>query len=178
MGPRPRAPAQYPPSATNVSGHELGETARRELLAFPAEYLSDLPIPVTVGLVGARLGTGTVVLMCRRVCRRLSETEPDAPLALAAEIVFDAEELRAIAVGVQSERLRPADFAAFCLRKRVEPGFRVTEEDALDGACAERMPPGRNPWSLDRVLRWLELDLAALKYSGPEPVVQHAARAA
>jgi hypothetical protein len=92
--------------------------------------------------------------------------------------VFDAEELRAIAVGVQSERLRPADFAAFCLRKRMDPGFRVTEEAALDGACAERKRPHDHLWSLGHMLRWLELDLAALKYSATDPVVQHASRAA
>jgi hypothetical protein len=100
------------------------------------------------------------------------------PVACEADVVFDAEELRAIAVGVQSERLRPADFVACCLRKRIDLAFRVTEEVALDGARAERMRPGNHPWSLDRVLCCLELDLTALKYVDTDPLVQHAARAA
>lgn len=169
MGTRPRPPAQHPPSAsdafaTTLAARELGDAARREVLAFPAEYLRDVPVPLTVQLRAAGLGAGSIAVVSRRL-QNAAGPRPDE-----TDVVFDGDELRAIAVGVQSERLRPADFRAFCLRKRVDPSFRLTEELALDGARAEPTRPGNPPWSLARVLQWLELDVMALQYSSVDTV--------
>jgi hypothetical protein len=59
-----------------------------------------------------------------------------------------------LAVGVQAERLWPADFKGFCLRKLHDPSFRLTAQAALAGAQAD----DGLAWSLGRVLQWLELE--------------------
>jgi hypothetical protein len=140
----------------------FSETAHTEVLAFPAEHLAGLPLPVRLVLRG--MGIGLPIVWT-------SEAAP----ARRDGVVFDAEELRAIAVGVQAERVWPADLKGFCLRKLQDSSFRVNELLALGGA---QPVPGR-PWSLGRVLRWfdLELELIELARSDPRSVTSRAVAA-
>jgi hypothetical protein len=130
---------------------ELGALARRELLSFAAEHVGMLPVPVRIWLRASGPNVPVSLVTCELAPRTF---------ALADEVTFDAEEIRALAIGAQSERCRPADFKTFCLRKLVDSSFRVTEEVALDGAEPERVAA----WSLDRMLRWLELEPAEVEY--------------
>lgn len=75
-----------------------------------------------------------------------------------APLRFSGDELRAIAIAVQAERLWHADITGYCLLKLHDPSFRVTERLALNGA----QPVGGPPWTLGRVLQRLELQLAAV----------------
>jgi hypothetical protein len=119
-----------------------------EVRAFPAELLGSLPVPVSFVLQG--LGMSAAIVWT---------TEP-AP-SCRDGIVFDADELRALVVGVQGERLWPADLKGFCLRKLHDPSFRVNELLALGGA----QPSTGAPWSLGRVLRWFDLELVSIGFA-------------
>jgi hypothetical protein len=125
---------------------EFSDRARAEVLAFPAQLLAGLPVASRFVLQG--LGFSPRIVW---------STEP-AP-ASRTGIVFDAEEVRALAIGVQAERLWTADLKGFCLRKLHDPSFRVTELLALGGAQPATAPP----WSLGRVLRWLDLELVRIE---------------
>jgi hypothetical protein len=118
-----------------------------ELLAFPAAFLPELPIPVRFSLEGAGI-TQEIVW---------ATYQPEA--LPAGTVWFDGEELRALAAAAQAERLWPADFKGFCLRKLHDPGFRVNELVALDGA---QPVAGEDAWPLGRVLERLDLRLGAL----------------
>jgi hypothetical protein len=118
----------------------------------PAEHLAGLP--VSVRIIAQGLGIAHPIRLDSGCNRELPQG-----------IVFDGDELRAIALGVQAERLWPADFKGFCLRKLHDPSFRVTPGLALGGA----QPDSLKPWSLGRVLGWLELELYEAELTG-EPV--------
>ena len=65
-----------------------------------------------------------------------------------------------MAVAVQADRMSHADLKGYCLLKLHDPGFRVTERIALDGA----QPVDEPPWTLGRVLQRLDLQLATLEF--------------
>ncbi|MFI5306413.1 MAG: hypothetical protein ACHQ53_03610 [Polyangiales bacterium] len=132
------------PSSKHTPGG-LGARAREELLQLPAEHLSGLPVSVRITAQG--LGIAHPI--------RLDSGRFKDGNELPRGIVFDGDEIRAIAVGVQAERLWPADFKGFCLRKLHDPSFRITPGLALGGA----QPDAVKPWSLGRVLSWLEIEL-------------------
>jgi hypothetical protein len=125
---------------------ELPREDDAEVLAFPARLLAGLPVASRFILQG--LG----------FTPRIIWTTESTP-ARRDGIVFDAEEVRALAIGVQAERLWTADLKGFCLRKLHDPSFRVTELLALGGA----QPSTARPWSLGRVLRWLDLELVRIE---------------
>jgi hypothetical protein len=127
----------------------LAQGSIRELLGFPAEHLPALPVQTRISLQG--LGIAHPITWT---------TGPAAERS--GEIAFGGEELRAIALGVQAERLWPSDLKGFCLRKLHDPSFRVTAQLTLDGAQPE---PGPS-WPLARVLRWLELELREVELDG------------
>src|SRR5690348_469805 len=104
----------------------LSMQAERELLSFPMRHLGELPVPVRITL--------QVPGMHREILWETATPADPSSHRTAGALEFDAGELRAIAIGVDSERLRPADFKAFCLHKLHDPSFRVTEQLALDGA--------------------------------------------
>ena len=118
---------------------ELGE-----LLSFPVRELKGLPVAVRIDLQVS--GIHHAIVWTSELL--------DAP---AEGLVFDGDEVRAIAIGVETERLWPADLKGFCLRKLHDPSFRVTQGAALDGAQQSVGPA----WALERVLRWLELEVIA-----------------
>jgi hypothetical protein len=120
-----------------------------EALQFPAGWVLDLPRAVELALhVPGVLG---VV--------RASRTKDVLVGAYAAgEIAFDAAEWRAIVEGVQSDRIWPQDFRAFCERKRDEPELSLTAEIALAGAQPDR----GEQWTLARVLRRIGAEVIAI----------------
>jgi len=124
----------------------LSRQGRAELLAFPAQLLGGLPVP------------SRFVLQALSFAPRIIWTTESAPVTRDG-IVFDADEVRALAIGVQAERLWAADLKGFCLRKLHDPSFGVTELAALGGA----QPSPDQPWSLGRVLRWLDLELSGIE---------------
>lgn len=125
---------------------ELWVEAQTEVLAFPAQLLGALPVASRFVLQG--LGFSLRIVWS-------TESVP----ASRDGVVFDADEVRALATGVQAERLWAADLKGFCLRKLHDPSFRVTELLALGGA----QPSTDRLWSLGRVLRWLDLELTRIE---------------
>lgn len=125
----------------------------RELQAFPARYLIELPSPLGFSVQAHGIPTD-IDLMTARLAYG------DEPLR---GIVFDADELAALVLGVENERVRPAEFKGFCLHKLQDPGFRLTPELALDGAFAQSTVAGAAAptLSLGQVLRGLELRLVS-----------------
>ena len=124
-----------------------------ELRGFPALLLPELPFEVRI-LVQARGIASEVVL---------GGATPGDPIG------FNGAELRALAVGAQAERVWPADFRGYCLHKRQDPSFHVTEALVLAGAQPEAGPA----WSLARVLDWLDLEQVGFEWTplgqAPEP---------
>jgi hypothetical protein len=121
-----------------------------ELLSFPARHLGGLPLPVRIDLEAHGIAHEIVWT---------SELRCAPPRSIA----FDADEVRAIGIGVQAERLWPADFRGLCLRKLHDPSFRVTAQTALSGAQPDPGPA----WSLARVLSTLELQLVDATWAAP-----------
>jgi hypothetical protein len=130
------------------------EVARSEVLGFAAQLLPALPLEIKIGVQAN--GLPSVIQIASK------SHAPAESGALGAEgLWFDGEELRALAVAAQSERIWSSDFKGYCLRKLHDPSFRVTEAMALSGARPDTEPA----WSLARVLHWLELDLVAIEFS-------------
>ena len=114
----------------------------QELLAFPARYLSELPVKARIEV------------QCRGLHREVELCTGPTETVRGA-LRFSGAELRALALGAEAERLFPADVKGYCLLKLHDPGFTVTEELTLGGV--EPIPdPG---WPLARVLRALDLEL-------------------
>jgi hypothetical protein len=134
------------PAAVGSSRIELSREGRAELLAFPAQLLGGLPV------------SSRITLQAHGFAPRIIWSTESAP-GHRDGIVFDADEVRALAVGVQAERLWSADLKGFCLRKLHDSSFQVTELAVLGGA---QPSPGR-PWSLGRVLRSLDLELSGIE---------------
>lgn len=131
------------------------ELARSELLGFPAVHLPRLPLPVRIGLEAP--GFAHAITWHSGVAAPRSERAP--------AIVFEGDELQAIAVAVQAERMWPADFKGFCLHKLHDASFRLSERLALDGA----QPSADPAWSLGRVLRWLDLEMIEFSFVDDGP---------
>jgi hypothetical protein len=159
-----------------------------ELLSYPAQHLAELPvatrfavqvpgIPMEIELMTARLSQ-----LDERAMRRASAARGRP----APSILFDGEELVAIARAAQAERLFAADFKGFCLLKLQDPGFRVTEEVAFDGAhpagaCVGGGAAGgghrdhlaARPWTLARLLTALRAELLDARLLGMDPRGPH-----
>ena len=127
----PREPSFFPPVAAG---------AARELLDFPCQWLADLPEPFSLRLIVSGAPVPVVFEFAARAA--------DLPV-LATRIVFDRDEVRALAIGVQADRVWHREFLGFCFEKWRKPGFRVGVSEALDGAMPDYERP---PWSLARVL--------------------------
>jgi hypothetical protein len=122
------------------------ELAKNELLGFPALHLPRLPLHVRISVQA--LGFAHPIMLHSGV-----RAAPEQRACSA--IAFDGEELAAVALAVQAERMWPADFKGFCLHKLHDASFRLGAQLALAGAQPSEGPP----WSLGRVLRWLDLEL-------------------
>ena len=135
--------------ATEWLGRCRGDPAvLAEALALPAEHLTGLPLETRFILEGH--GIAHEIVWSTGVI-----TEPRR----TGQLVYGAAEVHALVLGVQAERLWSSDLKGFCLRKLHDPSFQVTEGLALGGA----QPELRASWSLDRVLRWLDLELVGVE---------------
>jgi hypothetical protein len=132
------------------------ELAKSELLGFPALLLPRLPLHVRISVEAP--GFAHAITLCSGVVA--------APSAeLGQTIVFECDELEAIATAAQAERMWPADFKGFCLHKLHDASFRLGSRLALDGA-----QPSTDPaWSLGRVLRWLDLEMIEFAFLDDGP---------
>ncbi len=102
--------------------------ASRELLDLPARLVPDLPLAFTLTLeiegAPARVQLST-------------ELHLDAGDSLADVIVFDREEMRALIVGTEADRIWRKDLLGVCFDKWRKPEHRLTLEAALAGANPE-----------------------------------------
>ena len=140
-----------------------GAAFEGELLKCPVAWLPDLP--VATGFV---LEAPGIPVEIRCITTRLAEQDGEDGRRSAA--FLDGEELRAVALAVQAERLTSADFRGFCLLKLQDPGFRITEEIALAGAQASEQERSR-PWALGRILAALGVELRAAELLAAAPSV-------
>jgi hypothetical protein len=138
-----------PPVAAERSAATTG--LAQELLSFPARYLSELPVKVRIRVQTTGLHREIEITTGR------AEVRPGA-------LVLDGSELRALALGVEAERLFPADVKGYCLLKLHDPDFEITDDLTLGGV--EPTPdPG---WTLGRVLAALELELRSAELEEPQ----------
>lgn len=79
-------------------------------------------------------------------------------------LILGGAELRALALGVEAERLFPADVKGYCLLKLHDPEFEISEELTLGGV----EPLADAGWSLGRVLSALELELRGAELEEPQ----------
>src|SRR6476619_3503328 len=92
---RVRVPAVAPQSAAETRV----ELARSELLGFPALHLPRLPLHVRIGVEAP--GFAHAITLCSGVASA-PQAEP------GGAILFEGDELQAIAIAVQAERMWPA----------------------------------------------------------------------
>jgi hypothetical protein len=88
--------------------------------------------------------------------------------------MFGPAELEALVLGVEAERLWPGDVRGICLRKRLDPGFKLEAQEALCGA----QPLPCAPLSLADVLARLDLRLRSATLAEPREQLDRTARAA
>lgn len=100
-----------------------------DLLELPAQLVPDLPLGFTLTLeidgAPARVQLST-------------ELHLDAGDSLAEVIMFDREELRALIVATQADRMWRKDLLGVCFDKWRKPDHRLTLEAALAGANPDR----------------------------------------
>lgn len=132
LGVLPEARAVAEPSSDRWAGESL-----EPALGLPAHVLGSLPRPLA--LSGSVFG--------QRI-RFAGERE-------AGVACFDADEWAALVTAAEADRVWASDLAAFCRRKREEPAWRLTLEEALAGA----QPDPDERWSVRRVLERLGMEL-------------------
>lgn len=135
-----------------------------EALHLPARHLAGLPVPVSFTLQVAGIP--------------YEITWASAPSSGSnAGIEFNAAEIHAIARGIEAERLWPADFKGMCLAKLHDPAVRITEDIAMGGVFVMH-EPAVEPWSLGRVLRWLDAELVGFTVDTGQPLASSSSVAA
>jgi hypothetical protein len=127
----------------------------RALLDLPALVLAELPEPIVlhVHVPGA---PGSVLLTTRSIPNSDASTDSRAGRAI---ITFDRDELRALVLGVEADRIWHREFLGFCFEKWRAPAFRVSSEAALGGAN----PDPQIAWSSASFLRRLQARLTAVE---------------
>jgi hypothetical protein len=152
----------------------------RAVLALPALALADLPEPITLHLhvPGA---PGSVVFTTQRIpcsdpCNTAAGTARTAALnatssahshvrphadAVRAVLTFDRDELRALVLGVEADRIWHREFLGFCFEKWRAPAFRLTAELALGGANRDCQAS----WSCERFLQRLQARLCSVEFA-------------
>ena len=138
------------------SRHE--SSALQALLDFPCLWLPDLPEPICLRLLVAGAPVPVVFDTSAR-----GEELP----VLATRITFERDELRALVVGVEADRIWHREFLGFCFEKWRKPSFRLGLAEALAGATPDRE---QAPWSVARVLRRLQASTAS--FDRHEPAVR------
>jgi len=141
---------------TDPNEPELDAAAQRlqaELLSLPARHLRELPVQTRI--VAHHGGMNRDIVLC---------SGPD--VGSAEGLCFDGDELRALALGVEAERLWAWDFTGFCLLKQHDARFVVTVAIALAGAQSSESEPA---WPLGKVLQRLGLVLCSVELADVEP---------
>jgi hypothetical protein len=129
-------------------------TARmRSLLEFPGRWLIDLPEPVVLHLRVA--GAPVPVSFVTHATASCGE----APV-LAASISYLPDELHALVLGVEADRIWHREFLGFCFEKWRRPTFRLSVAEALDGANPDHEQPA---WSCERILQRLQARVAGFE---------------
>lgn len=148
-----RTTSTYTVSAFGLDGalvRALG-TPARELLELPAKLVPDLPLAFTLTLEIE--GAPALVQLS-------TELHLDGGDSLADVIVFDREELRALIVGTQADRIWRKDLLGVCFDKWRKPDHRLTLEAALAGANPDVAEAGG---SLGRVLERLGATVVSIE---------------
>ena len=139
----------FPSRAPRPSGRlETAPAPLAEVLSLPARFVTELPLATRFVLEG--LGISKRIVL---------DPGGIATAGESGEIVFSGDEVAALVLGVQAERLWPADLKGYCLLKLHDAGFKVTDELTL-GGVEPLADPG---WSLTRVLRALDLELRSVE---------------
>lgn len=129
------------------------QNSHEAILRFPARHVRGLPVETrfTLQLDGTK----------QKIV--ISSSEVADPTA--AGVVFDGIEFAVLVEGVESDRIWPADVAEWTRRKRVDPCYRVTREEALGDVSPTR---GR-ALDLGRVLTRLGLTLESVETMTTRP---------
>jgi hypothetical protein len=153
-----KAPA-YPHSEVGLRSAPVGSADSdefvREIEAFPARLLADLPLPVTLWLDIP----GSPVPVC--LTSAVSSTEGLEPLA--PQVVFSRDEVAALVLGIEADRLWRKELLGFCFEKWRRPVWHVSADDALAGALPDLEQPA---WSVERVLKRLGATLLRVELVG------------
>jgi hypothetical protein len=125
----------------------------RSLLEFPGRWLIDLPEPIVLHLrvAGAPVPVSFVT--------RASERWAEAPV-LAASISYLPDELHALVLGVEADRIWHREFLGFCFEKWRRPAFRLSVAEALADANPDHEQPA---WSCERILQRLQARVAGFE---------------
>jgi hypothetical protein len=141
----------------------------RALLDLPALLLTELPEPIVLHLhvPGA---PGSVLFTTCTVHHPDSRSEhahakheagvSTDSRAARAVITFDRDEMRALVLGVEADRIWHREFLGFCFEKWRAPLFRVSSEAALGGANSDQ----QSAWSSARFLRRLQARLTRVEF--------------
>jgi hypothetical protein len=125
-----------------------------EIMQFPAHLVPQLPLAVSLWLEVP----GAPVPICFTTEARAGE--PDT--TLAPVIVFHRDELAALVVGAESERLWRKELLGFCFEKWHRPALQISAVDVLGGANASECAEA---WSLGQVLTQLGATLLRVELS-------------
>jgi hypothetical protein len=136
-----------------------------ELLEVPALLVPDLPEPMTLWLAVDGAPARVLLTTDRTRAAQVSSS-------LADVIIFDREELHALFLAVQADRVWRKDLLGMCFDKWRKPDHRLTVEDALAGAN-----PDARDWSLGRVLARLGATLERIEWSDREVTERDVAQA-
>jgi len=160
--------------------HTVTQAQVRSLMQFPARWLVDLPEPIRVRLevagapvpIAFAAGAASAAIDDRPSSSRASQTRSslsgsspagsfteEAPV-LAASICYTADEVRALVLGIEADRIWHREFLGFCFEKWRKPSFRVSIVEALDGANPDYEQPA---WSFERILRRLQARITGVE---------------
>lgn len=148
------------------------ELSRRELCALPARLVTGLPIETRIFVQAAGTKTEFVLTTAAEAPAARARGERRGPCWLAAD------ELNAVVLGVEMDRMFASDLIGFALRKLHDGAFRVTDEHTLGGAQppssrdGEAERPDRRELTFGEVLEVLDLRITGIEV-GP---VRHPSR--
>lgn len=151
----------YPAEIAPESGLPPG--LWQELNALPAVDLACLPVPVTLWL---RVEGAPAAVQITTAATSVPGTgapmrTPQPAASLSDLILFERDELRALAIAAEADRFWRKQFLAVCFDKWRRPDHRLTVDDALAGANPD--PQG---WPLARVLARLGAVVERVELAG------------
>ncbi len=141
-----------------------------EISLLNAKLLPSLPLPVTVWVDVP----GAPVPVCVTTAATAGDRGHEQP-ALAPHIVFDRDELAALVLGVEADRVWRKDLLGFCFEKWRRPAVRITPSYALDGAEPDADTAA---WTLGDVLHRLGATILRVDFTdreAPPSIVPRAA---